>query len=130
LLSTPSFQLGEHDRIRYDNIVHDLGHFLTACLFALAASWQFHLTPLWSTVVGTVALPLVQEIHDYIRYRVATDKWGWPSLDSIHDPGTYQLLWALYFFQTGTWQVLLGFGVIAAYICYMAWYHISRTKSW
>lgn len=108
---------------RWNNTLHDIGHALTGLAVALGLSWGFAVPDLTAYLVGLVGLPLAQELADYIRFRVITNRWGLPSGDSAHDPMTYQGAWAVPLVGVSVWAAV---AVVSLWSAYLAWWNWRR----
>lgn len=96
-----------HPKSLGDHLLHDAGHALTA-----AGVWLAVLAlggpGLVGIVLGTVVVPLVQEVIDYFKFGETISR------DSIHDVATYQPLWIFYLLHIGQSIVALIVGLLIA----------------
>ncbi len=107
---------------RLNGYLHDLGH-PAAATAVIAGTGLLTDWPLETrTVLGTVALPIAQEVFDVLY-------WGAPvaSEDAQMDFLTYQLPWAYYFARKKKW--LSAIYTVLLYGAFLHWRYSDRGTS-
>jgi len=93
---------------------HDIGHSVTAAVVIAGTGLTTDWPLLTRTVLGTVVLPIAQEIFDSLYWKVPL----WTN-DSRYDVLTYQLPWAYYLAKKGHWAAAIG--TVFAYGAVIYW---------
>jgi len=101
--------------------VHDLGHSAAAASVILLLE-AVGVEELHAYLLGTVALPIVQELADGVRFGLIRGG-KWPNWDSAHDLLTYQAPWSILLFKRGEyfWAAVVTVG----YVLYVGWWNYS-----
>ncbi len=76
---------------RLNGAVHDIGHTITAVAVAEGIGLVTDWSPTTRYLIGTVALPVAQEVFDAIKFGSGFKHFV--GADGLHDPLTYQGAW-------------------------------------